>query len=341
MKVLITGGAGFIGHHVIEGILKNTSWDIVSLDRLSVSGNLNRLTSMEIWPEQGHRVKSVHHDLRSPINSQIAHALGEFDYILHLGASTHVDRSIEDPMAFVLDNVVGTTNILQFARMQKNLISFLYFSTDEVFGPAPAESAFKEWDRYNAGNPYAAAKAGGEEMALAFANTYNIPLIITHTMNVFGERQHPEKFIPMTIKKILRGEKLIIHADKTKTKAGSRYWIHARNVADALIFLLLRPDLKPADKFNIVGEKEVDNLQMASFIHSVLGDFAAANGDDVPAFDYEMVDFHSSRPGHDLRYALDGEKMKSMGWSLPIDFEASLNKTILWLLENKKDWLGI
>lgn len=354
-RILITGGSGFIGHHVIEHILKNTDWEIISMDRLSVSGNYNRLTDLECWAKEGHRVKLVHHDLRSPINDQVANLMEDPHYILHMAASTHVDRSIVDPMGFVLDNVVATTNILNFARAMKERDyppTFLYFSTDEVFGPAPVGTAYAEWARYNSGNPYAAAKAGGEEMALAFANTYNLPVIITHTMNVFGERQHPEKFIPMTIKKILAGEKIIIHANKTKTVAGSRMWIHARNVAAGILFLLeggASPDRVPrptywrmpnADKFNLVGEREVDNLAMAQFIYDTIWKLKDPHGTQTREIvvPHEMVDFHSSRPGHDLRYALDGSKMKGLGWSLPVDFEASLAQVIEWSIKNNQ-WL--
>lgn len=341
-RILITGASGFIGSHVVEHILRNTDWQIITFDRLGVSGNYNRLSDLECWNNEKHRVKIIHLDLRSPVNEWTAKAVGQVDYILHMAASTHVDRSIDDPMSFVLDNVVATTNILQFARQQEALKAFVYFSTDEVFGPAPAGTAYMEWSRYNSGNPYAAAKAGGEEMALAFANTYKIPMIITHTMNVFGERQHPEKFIPLVIKKVLAGETVKIHANKDKTKAGSRYWIHGRNVAAALLFLLDRQEgginmlprptyWRPehADKFNIVGEKEVDNLEMAQFIASVLG----------KELKYEMVDFHSSRPGHDLRYALDGEKMKGFGWSMPVNFEDSLKAVIEWTIKHN-NWLN-
>lgn len=335
-RILITGGSGFIGHHIIEHILKNTDWEIVSMDRLGVSGNYNRLTDLDCWDGEYGRVQFVHHDLRSPINAQVAARVGKIDYILHMAASTHVDRSIEDPMAFVLDNVVATTNMLEFARKQEGLSAFLYFSTDEVFGPAAEGVKYAEWARYNSGNPYAAGKAGGEEMALAYANTYRIPVIVTHTMNVFGERQHPEKFIPLVIKKVLAGETITIHANKEKTKAGSRFWIHGRNVASAIMFLLQKHDsgeialnAHNADKFNIVGEKEVDNLSMAQFIADVL----------EKELKYEMVDFHSSRPGHDLRYALDGSKMKALGWDLPVDFEDSLRRTIEWTIKNPK-WLN-
>jgi dTDP-glucose 4,6-dehydratase len=327
-RVLITGGAGFIGHHLVEHILKNTNWEIVILDRLDISGCLERLRDLDIWEKEKSRVKFIWWDLKAGLNGFVAGDIGEVDYILHLAASTHVDRSISDPISFVMDNVVGTANILEFARKQSSLKSFLYFSTDEVFGPAPAGVAYKENDRYNSGNPYAASKAGGEELALSYSNTYGLPVIITHTMNVFGERQHPEKFIPLVIQKVLDGRNVLIHANKNCTKSGSRYWIHARNVAGAIFFLLKRANPCCGQKFNIVGEREVDNLEMAQFIAKVLG----------KPLNYEMVDFHSSRPGHDLRYALDGSKMAVLGWKLPFSFEESLTKTIKWTVDHPQ-WL--
>ena len=218
-RVLITGGAGFIAHHLINYLLKNTDWDIISLDRLDYSGNLNRLENiLSNFPQkEKSRVKIVFHDLKSEINPWIKKELGEIDIILHLAAGSHVDRSIDFPMEFVLDNVVGTANILEYARSinkSNRLERFVYFSTDEIFGPAPKGVDYKENDRYNSTNPYSASKAGGEELSVAYENTYGLPVYITHTMNVFGERQHPEKFIPMCIKKISDGETVTIRSDK-------------------------------------------------------------------------------------------------------------------------------
>jgi len=327
LRILITGGAGFIGHHLCEHFLKNTNWDIIVLDKLNyASSGFDRLRDVGCFNFK--RVAVLTTDFSGAIPEGIIKEIGWVDYILHLGAETHVDRSIKDPEPFVISNVVGTMHILNFARKLKDLKKFVYFSTDEVFGPAPEGVFYKEWDRYNSGNPYAASKAGAEELSLAYANTYGIPVFITHTMNAFGERQHPEKFIPMTIKKILSGEKVLIHADKTKTKPGTRFWIHCRNIANAIHFLLEKAEIR--QKYNIVGEKEVNNLEMAQFIADVIG----------KPLDYEMVDFHSSRPGHDLRYALDGTKMEKMGWKLPIDFEKSLRKTIRWTLKNR-EWIGL
>ena len=226
-KVLITGGAGFIAHHIIAYIIKNTDWEIVTIDRLDISGNLNRLHEIldNFSPEDKKRLKIVFHDLKAEVNSQIMSAIGEPDIILHLAAASHVDRSISYPMEFVLDNVVGTVNLLDFARKLKKIERFVYFSTDEIFGNAPEGISYSEYDRYNSTNPYSATKAGGEELAVAYENTYNLPIYITHTMNVFGERQHPEKFIPMCIKKIRDGESVTIHfrQNKKNTRITSLY----------------------------------------------------------------------------------------------------------------------
>ena len=335
-RILITGGAGFIAHHVIDKILSDTDWEIVTLDRLDFSGNLNRLKEvMDSHPNDKKRIKVVHHDLKAELNPQIKSMIGKVDYIAHLAAGSHVDRSIDYPLEFVMDNVVGTANILNYARNLDNLDRFTYFSTDEIFGPAPGDIKYKENDRYNSTNPYSATKAGAEELVVAYENTYGLPSFITHTMNVFGERQNAEKYVPMVIKKVRDNEKVTVHANKEKTIAGSRHYIHAKDVANALIFLLqydissFKPDATGAkcQKFNIVGKDEINNLELAQFIAKV------QNKD----LNYEMVDFHSQRPGHDLRYALDGSKMKNMGWIPKPAFER-LETVIQWTLEHDR-WL--
>ena len=338
-KILITGGAGFIAHHVIDKILSTTDWEIITLDRLDFSGNLNRLKEVvSSYPEkEQRRVRVVHHDLKAELNPEIIASIGHVDLISHLAAGSHVDRSITYPLEFVMDNVVGTANILDYARKLDNLERFAYFSTDEVFGPAPKGVNYKENDRYNSTNPYSASKAGAEELVVAFENTYGLPSIITHTMNVFGERQNPEKYIPMVIKKVRDGEVVTVHSNKEKTVAGSRHYIHAEDVADALMFLFnynissMEPDKTGAkcQKFNIVGKDEIDNLSLAQFIAKVQN----------KNLNYEMIDFHSQRPGHDLRYALDGTKMKKMGWE-PDSAYDRLESVVNWSLKNDR-WLSI
>ena len=338
-KVLITGGAGFIAHHLIGQILKNTDWEIISLDRLDYSGNLNRLHDLMLSfnPNIRKRVRIVHHDLKAELNPLVRSEIGKVDCILHLAAGSHVDRSIDYPMEFVLDNVVGTCNILNFARTIENLELFMYFSTDEIFGPAPNGIKYKENDRYNSTNPYSATKAGGEELAVAFQNTYGLPVYITHTMNVFGERQHPEKYIPMTIRNVRDGNIVTIHSDSTKTIPGSRHYIHAEDVASAVLFLVnYEGEFETTwggakcPKFNIVGSEELNNLQLAQII-------AEAQDKELK---YELVDFHSARPGHDLRYALDGNKMKNIGWSPAKSVRERIADVTNWTLANKR-WITL
>ena len=335
MRALVTGGAGFIGHHVVDALLRE-GHSVISLDRLDCSGNQNRLSELipdlrdffevrETIPSPSHpEFRVMFHDLRAEINPLLVRQIGPVDWVLHLAASTHVDRSIADPMLFVMDNVVGTTNALMFARDQE--AKFLYFSTDEVFGPAPSGTAYREWDRYRSGNPYAASKAGGEEMALAFANTYGLDVRVTHTMNVIGRRQHPEKFVPSTIRKVRDGDEVLIHADPLCTYPGSRFYIDAAEVARSVLFVMKRG--RAGDKYNIVGEREMDNLEMANRIAEAVG----------KPLKYKLINFHGSRPGHDLRYALDGEKLVGMGFERRLTIEQSIRETVRWTLDNPH-WL--
>jgi dTDP-glucose 4,6-dehydratase len=337
-RVLITGGGGFIAHHLIDHILKNTDWEIVSLDRLDLSGKHNRLAHLlaGAGPDAKKRVSIVYHDLRAEVSPMTRHMIGRVDHIFHLAAGSHVDRSITYPMEFVMDNVVGTAHILEYARSLDGLELFINFGTDEIFGPAPTGVFYREQDRYNSSNPYSASKAGAEELCVAWENTYKMPIYITHTMNVFGERQHPEKYIPMCIKRVRDGEKITIHSDSTRTIPGSRHYIHAKDVAEGLLFITDLKNYKaPRDfgdahcpKFNLVGKEEVNNLEVAQII-------ADAQGKPL---DYELVDFHSARPGHDLRYALSGDYMRSLGWEPKVSLRERLEEVVGWTLEHD-EWL--
>lgn len=338
-NVLITGGAGFIAHHVIDVLLDRTDWNIITLDRLDYSGNLNRLSEIldNKSPEVRKRVRTVFHDLKAELNPLTQNFIGHVDIILHLAAASHVDRSITHPLEFINDNIMGTANLLEYARKLNDLELFLYFSTDEIFGAAPPGIAYGEYDRYNSTNPYSASKAAAEELCVAYENTYKIPMMITHTMNVFGERQTPEKFIPLCINKVRKGERVYIHSNSEKTEAGSRFYIHGKDVADALHFLITTKPESPhkifnqpqCRKFNIVGKEEIDNLTLAKMI-------AKAQG---KVLDYELVDFHSSRPGHDLRYALSGDLLRSLGWEPSIALSQRIEEVTQWYLNNLR-WLG-
>lgn len=336
-RVLVTGGAGFIGHRLVYHLLRD-GCDVVSLDRLDVSGTLLRLRDVVREVERTAagppdastdkaRLTVVHHDLKAPLNDAVKRHIGGVSHVFHLAASTHVDRSIVEPSGFVMDNVVGTANLLDYARELPGLERFVYFSTDEVFGPAPDGVSYTEDDRHRAGNPYAATKAGAEQLCFAYANTYDVPAIVTRTMNVIGIRQHPEKFVPMTIRKVAQGRTVLIHADPGRTRPGSRFYVTAADVARALLRHVI-PHAKTGEAYHIVGAREVDNLEIAQLVASHVG----------KPLHYELVDFHSSRPGHDLRYSMSGAKLASLGFE-PLDINDRIGEIVRWYLDNPR-WLG-
>ena len=323
--ILITGGCGFIGHHFVEHVFRKTNWNIAIIDKLSYASNgLERLRDIGILGNPRVRIFTV--DLINPISEGVTKELGAVNYIVHMAAETHIDNSIKSPVQVIHNNVMSTVNILEYARTCITLERFFYFSTDEVYGCAPEGVAYKETDRHNPTNPYSSSKSAGEQFCVAYENTYKIPIIMVNVMNAFGERQHVEKFIPKCIKYILEDKVIPIHSDENCSKSGTRFYIHARNIASAVLFLIKNGNL--GELYHITGEREVSNLEMAQFIADVLG----------KELKYELVNFHSERPGHDLRYSLDGTKLFSKGWNLPVNFEQSLKNTIQWTLEHMK-WL--
>jgi len=331
MKLLLTGGCGFIGHHTVEHILKKTDWDIVVMDRLTYAGNLNFLSDLDCWASEGHRVKFIYHDFRSPISETLSSLIGPLDYIIHMGAESHVDRSIDDPIPFAESNVIGTVNLLNYAREVKPK-KFIYVSTDEVYGPVHKDEKglqlHKEGEPHNPSNPYSASKSGAEAFCIAYHNTYGTPVIISNTMNNFGERQNREKFLPRVLKSIIDGTPMTVHCKKIDGKVvdiSSRCWLHARNHADGLLFLL--ENGTPGEKYNITGEW----ASVEDMVHKV---------EDIMGKKIEIKyeDFHSFRPGHDMHYGLDGSKMKELGWNPPLNLEDSLSHVVKWTVQHPK-WL--
>jgi len=333
-KVLITGGSGFIGSHLVEHTLLTTDWDIVVLDGLTYAGDIARMTSSTYF-DSG-RVQLHWHDLRSPIGEALKNRMGHIDYIINMASNSHVANSLEDPVPFIHSNVMLVTHMLEYARQIKPE-KFIQVSTDEVYGAAPEEYSHKEWDVIAPSNPYAGSKAAQEAIAYSYWRSYGVPVAITNTMNNFGERQDCEKFVPMVVKKLLAGETVQVHAEPLPQgcwKSGSRVWLHARNHADALVWILNNVDFNkhPKDqrltRFNVAGEMEIANDEIVRMIAKILN--------VEPHMEY--LDFHSSRPGHDLRYSLDGTKLREAGWSPPLSINESFEKAILWTLENK-NWL--
>jgi dTDP-glucose 4,6-dehydratase len=329
MKCIITGAKGFLATHLIEHLLKNTDWEIIGFDKMGYASLSNKMIEdIDTYEIYKHRLTFYDIDLNLPVPYGVAQAIGEVDIILHLAAESHVDRSIEDPVPFIKNNVMCTLNILEYARNFPNLKMFVNFSTDEVYGPAPEGHDFKEFEYHHPSNPYSASKSAQEAIGIAYSNTYSVPVVTTHTMNIIGERQNKEKFVPLVISKVLKGETVTIHGDKTKTKSGTRFYIHARNVSQALLNIV-NAGYKGYDEWNIVGEEELSNLELAQLIADHIG----------KELKYEIVDFHSSRPGHDLRYALDGTKYYEAFGEHPKSLRDSLNKTIDWTIDRKDDYL--
>ena len=326
MRILITGACGFLGHHVVEHFLRFTDWDIVGVDYLSyASSGYDRLRDIDAFDSK--RVTIIGWDISHPAPAGVVREIGCVDYLLHLAAETHVDRSISDALPFVKSNALGTQNVINLVRENLPMLRLMVnFSTDEVFGPAPDGIYYREYDRFAPTNPYAATKAAAVYLCDAAVNTHRLPICTTFTMNIFGERQDPEKFIPMCIKRVLAGQKIEIHADQERKRSGSRCWIHARNVAAALHWLLGGIAAK-GQRYNIVGEEKT-NLQIAQLVAREVG----------KPLEYELTNFHEQRPGHDLRYALDGGKVAAMGWQYPRTLEESLVQTVRWTLDRQR-WL--
>ncbi len=331
-RILLTGAGGFVGHHILEHFLKRTDWQIVCLDSFRHRGKTDRIRQvLDAYPDWAERIDVLPHDLRVPISAQLALAIGQIDYLVSVASESHVDRSISEPRSFIENNVALALTLLDYAR-EHPVTKFLHVSTDEVYGPAPDNSEHAEGEPHRPSNPYSASKAAQEDIVYSYWRTYGLPVGISNTMNIVGERQDPEKFVPRVIGSVLGGARVDIHASSSG-KIGSRFYLHARNQADALL-CLLRSQPFPVygegemGRWNVVGEREIDNLAMAQMI--------AAAADR--RLSYQLVDFHSYRPGHDLRYALDGTKMGELGWKPPLPIEESLERTVKWTLDHR-EWL--
>ena len=337
-RILLTGASGFVGSHVLRHLLVNTDWEIVTPVTFRHKGDSERIASALEGNEAWHRrVHVIMCDLTQTLSHRTKLRFGDVSEIWNVASESHVDRSIEEPGPFIANNVALMTNLLDYAReLGDDLDLFLQMSTDEVYGPAPAGYAHVEWDTIKPSNPYSASKAAQEAIAFSYWRTYNVPVVITNTMNIIGEMQDPEKFVPMTIQKLLNGEPMTVHVSPTDV-SGSRFYLHARNLADAWLYLSRQfealdvntyPYSTEPDRFHIVGEYEVYNDEMVNTIGEILG---------VPA-NIERVNFHESRPGHDLRYALDGDKIAGLGWVAPMPFFESLRRTVEWTVKHP-EWL--
>lgn len=330
-RVLITGTSGFFGSHLLRHLMVNTDYHFVCPCSWTHKGTPERVENAINGMDKD-RVTIITHDLTAPFTDITKKRIGKIDIILNIASNSHVHRSIENPGEFIIGNTQLAYNMLEYAREVKPEV-FLQFSTDEVYGDAPLGVDYPEWSAIRPSNPYSSSKAAQEAHAFAYWRTYDVPVITTNTMNLFGETQDSEKYVAQLIKKIHNGETVTVHG--REGEIGSRYYLHARNGADAVLFIL--NNIKPTfhrdgvdrhERFNIVGDIEMNNLDLAKLVAKLLG----------KELKYVLEDYHSTRPGHDRRYALDGTKLKKAGWQAPMEFEPSLKKTIEWTLNNPQ-WL--
>ena len=327
-RVLVTGGCGFVGHHFIEHLLRNTNFNIVIVDKLTYATNgFDKLRAINAL--NNNRVKILTWDLCREFSEGVKKEIGEVDYIVHFAAESHVDRSLQNSIPFVQSNVLGTARLLEYVKTLKGLKLYIGVNTDEVYGPAKEGEYHKETDKFLPSNPYSAAKAGEWALEYAFAHSFKLPICNIHCMNIFAERQHIEKFVPKTVKGLLTNNRIVLHA--SNGVFSSRKWIHARNVADAILFLFEHG--KIGESYNIAGE-EKNVYEFANIVCKVI------KGRDLIPDDYIIEDAHSYRPGHDLRYSLDNTKLLKLGWKPKLSFEESLTKMVKWMIDEKhSDWL--
>lgn len=332
-RALLTGAGGSIGVHVIAHIMHNTDWDVVCLDSFHHKGYRDRITRVcKNHPEWLPRITEFQHDLTAPIHEGLEKAMGHIDYVLHLAALSDVFFSVESPEYVVKNNINSTLTMLEYARKAKPE-QFIYFSTDEVYGPVPKGEAHKEWDAHKPSNAYAASKAASEDICYAYWRSYDIPLIITNTMNNFGEMQSSSKFPVIVQKKLEAGETVTIHGNEKE--AGTRYYIHSRNAADALLHIIkigaYRHKIGEIDephRYHIVGDECLSNLDMAQTIAKIMN----------KELKYKVIDFHKENPAHDIHYGLQDNKLRAAGWKQPHNFEESMKNTIEWQQRNS-EWI--
>jgi len=335
-KVLVTGAGGAIGYHMLAHIMQNTTWVVLATDSFRHKGYFDRIqTLVDEHPEWLERITVVTHDLNAPFTARQIEKMGAVQYIINLASISDVQASIEDPIHTVRNNVELMLNMLELAKTLKPQ-AFLHFSTDETFGAAHKDSkGHDEWDPVIPSNPYSASKACQESLAIAWWRSYGVPVIITHTMNNFGETQAPSKYPAMIQTKIENNEVIKVHVSPDG-EIGTRYYIHSRNAADAVLYILnnTKPYMHVAgavdrpDKYNIVGDRQVDNLELVQTISRLMGKEAKV----------EQVSFHQHNPGHDAHYGLNGEKLATLGWTAPVSFEDSLQNTITWQ-RNNPEWI--
>lgn len=322
MDVLITGGAGFIGSHVVKHFLADSRYHIYNLDKLTYAGNLNNLTELQ----QNENYTFIQGDITDSPFIQNLFKKHSFKHIIHLAAESHVDRSISDPLVFAKTNILGTLNLLHNfkAAHQKGGI-FYHISTDEVYGTLGETGLFTETSPYQPNSPYAASKASSDHFVRAYAETYKLPVIVSNCSNNYGPNQFPEKFIPVCIQAIVNNKSIPIYGDGDYT----RDWLYVADHAAAIKMIL--EEGKSGETYNIGGLNEWKNIDLVKvLIRETDKALGRSEGASLP-----LITFVKDRPGHDKRYAIDNAKiMRELQWKPEHTFEEGIVKTIDWYLRN-------
>ncbi len=339
-KILVTGGAGFIGSAVCRYIINETTDSVLNIDKLTYAGNLASLQSIE----SSSRYQFIQADICDVLALTEIFASFQPDCVMHLAAESHVDRSIDGPSAFIQTNIVGTYTLLEVARSYwKNLdenkasaFRFHHISTDEVYGDLHGtDDLFCETTPYAPSSPYSASKASSDHLARAWLRTYGMPVIVTNCSNNYGPYHFPEKLIPLTILNALAGKNLPVYGRGTQI----RDWLYVEDHARAL-YLVVSQGLV-GETYNIGGHNEKQNIQVVELICDLLEELAPEKPSGVSNY-RDLIRFVSDRPGHDLRYAIDASKIeRELGWRPQETFESGLRKTVLWYLVNKPWWQAV
>ncbi len=316
MKILVTGGAGFIGSNFIRHILnKYPDYKITNLDKLTYAGNLDNLKDVE----KNENYKFIKGDICD--KELVNELMPNVDIVVHFAAETHVDRSIKDPTAFIETDVKGTFILLEAAR-KNNIKKFIHISTDEVYGQIE-KGSFKETDILNPRNPYSASKAGADRLAYSFYCTYNMPIIITRSSNNYGPYQYPEKVMPLFITNLIENKKVPLYGDGLNV----RDWIYVLDNVEAIDFIMNNGKL--GEVYNIGGGNELTNIEMTKIILKEMNK------------DESFIEYVKDRLGHDKRYSLDCTKINKLGWRPRFDFNKVIKETINWYKNNEWWWKKI